>query len=589
MDSSLRKQIYFLLILISSGIILGRIIATDNVADRSVQNYRLQQIPKQLEEKKRDLQKKGISPDEIGRRLQKWTVSLIQDARKARPTLSANDRSRWLTMRALIEPDSRVYRFLPLAEGDIVSSPVATKDLRRNCNCDCIQQFHRNNLQVKRYQRCLVPYAIDKAMETPGWDTIDMVKHGLPGEEYNPADPFSGYLYSSKPPLLPTIMAVPYGILYHTTGISLKENPWWAVRILLIVLNLIPLMIAWILFAQMIDDLGKTDWGRIFAMSVVCFGTFVSTFATTLNNHLPAVVCITFAVYGSYQILYRDQKGIFWFFFTGFFGALSVACELPALAVAALLCLVLLVRIPKKTLTIAIPSGLIVVFAFFATNYIAHGTFKPAYAMKRNHVKMAEMNSSNDSDLSGKIPSFDKKDWYIYHYFPSGQPRDEKRARLSYWANRVGIDRGEANPLVYFFHTTIGHHGLFSLTPIWIFSMIGLLMLISGQYSRSVRIYAWSTIGLTLLFFVFYLTRDQGDRNYGGMSCGLRWFFPLIPLWIFPMLPFLDKIAFSRWMRGVALILLILSIMSASYPLWNPWSHPWLYHFMLDRGWITGF
>ncbi|MDO5580013.1 MAG: hypothetical protein Q4G69_02665 [Planctomycetia bacterium] len=585
MDTSLRKQIYFLLILISSGIMLGRIIATDNVADRSVQTYRLQQIPKQLAEKKKDLQKKGIAPEEIDRRLQKLAVSLIQDAQKARPTLSANDRSRWLTIRALVEPDSRVYRFLPVVENNSVKTPVPTVDLRRNCGCNCVQQFNRANLKAKKYERQLVPYAIDKAMETSGWDTIDMVKHGLPDEEYNPEDPFSGYLYSSKPPLLPTLMAVPYGILYHTTGISLKEDPWWAVRILLIVLNLIPLIISWILFSQMIDDLGKTDWGRIFAMSVICFGTFVSSFATTLNNHLPAVVCITFAVYGVYQILYHGRKNVFWFLFTGFFGAFSVVCELPALAVAGAICLILIVRFPAKTIAIAIPAGLLVAAAFFAANYIAHGTFKPAYAMKRDHIKIAKVDPSH----SGAVSSFDQNDWYIYNYFPSGRIREAKNARLSYWANRVGIDRGEPNPYVYFFHATIGHHGLFSLTPVWIFSMIGLFMIAFGPYDRPVRIFGWSSIGLTLLFFVFYLTRDQGDRNYGGMCCGLRWFFPLIPLWIFSMLPFLDRIASSRLMRGIALILLILSIMSVSYPLWNPWSHPWLYHFMIDRQWISGF
>ena len=45
----------------------------------------------------------------------------------------------------------------------------------------------------------------------------------------------------------------------------------------------------------------------------------------------------------------------------------------------------------------------------------------------------------------------------------------------SYWQpeNLRGIDRGEASPLRYAFKCLIGHHGLFSLTPIWLLSAAG--------------------------------------------------------------------------------------------------------------------
>ena len=49
------------------------------------------------------------------------------------------------------------------------------------------------------------PYAIDKVIQQPNWDTIDMVKH-------------DGHLYSSKPPLLPTLMAAVYWLIYRLTG-----------------------------------------------------------------------------------------------------------------------------------------------------------------------------------------------------------------------------------------------------------------------------------------------------------------------------------------------------------------------------------
>ncbi len=123
---------------------------------------------------------------------------LRRDAQLRRPFLSANDRSRWCTVRALVEPDMRV-------EG--------------------------------------APYAIDKVIQDPNWDTIDMVKH-------------DGHLYSSKPPLMATLMAGIYWIIYHVTGMSLATHPFIVGRIMLVIINVIPLAISFILLA----GIGRTLW-----------------------------------------------------------------------------------------------------------------------------------------------------------------------------------------------------------------------------------------------------------------------------------------------------------------------------------------
>ena len=53
-----------------------------------------------------------------------------------------------------------------------------------------------------RTQLRWVPYSINKVLAEPGWDTIDMVKHSLPSHGTGGQE----FLYSSKPPLLPTLM-----------------------------------------------------------------------------------------------------------------------------------------------------------------------------------------------------------------------------------------------------------------------------------------------------------------------------------------------------------------------------------------------
>ena len=45
-----------------------------------------------------------------------------------------------------------------------------------------------------------------------------------------------------------------------------------------------------------------------------------------------------------------------------------------------------------------------------------------------------------------------------------------------------------------------------------------------------------------------------------------------------------DRLAASRSGRVMAAVLLALSVMSATYPTWNPWTHPWLYNFLHSLG-----
>lgn len=628
-----RLRIYSILILVSGGLIFGRIMATDSIPDRTIQEYRLAQIQKTLQKKGLELRRKGVSDERIRAELRRVGKSLLADAKKERPTLSANDRSRWLTIRALVEPESRVYRYLPLDAHSHRKPFYSAGEVRRNdaanlISDDSSDRPKRENFPEKSYLKEWVPYAIDKGMETPGWETIDMVKHGLSDEEYDPADPFSGYLYSSKPTLLPTLMAVPYWLIYQTTGLSCRDHPFFMTRFLLVIYNLIPLMFGWFLMTRLIERFGRNDfggeeisesggnravsqedaesaqreksaretadWSKIFAVAVLCFATFLSTFAVTLNNHLPGVVAIIIALYAAVRILVDGEPKRRYFFIAALFGSLAVACEIPAILIAGLICLALLRKFPLRTIFVSLPAALAVIAAFFGTNYIAHGSFRQAYAHKRDHIALAKAENPDAAD-GFKVTTFDPNDWYVYRYFPSGAKREAKNARLSYWSDRQGIDRGEESRGVYALHALVGHHGLFSLTPVWILSVVGLFFWLFKRKGAEnvpvteIRLAGGAILAATLFFFVFYIMRDQGDRNYGGMTCGLRWFFPLIPFWILSMLPVLNILAKSRPGRTLALVLIFISAMSVSYPLWNPWSPPWFMNLMTELGWVGPF
>jgi hypothetical protein len=239
--------------------------------------------------------------------------------------------------------------------------------------------------------------------------------------------------------------------------------------------------------------------------------------------------------------------------------ALAAAAELPAVSLLALVGLLLVWRAPLATMIAFVPAALAVVAAFFATNYLAHDSLLPPYAHR---------SATDPAD-----------NWYEYTYTVNGQ------GRKSYWLDRQGIDRGEPSKGTYALHVLVGHHGIFSLTPVWLLSMFGMLgWLWSGDRSR--RDLALVVGALTVACLVFYIgLRPQVDRNYGGMTSGFRWMFWFAPLWLVVMLPAADRLAKSAAGMALAAVLLTLSTLSASYPTWNPWTHPWLYHWLEWCGW----
>ena len=503
-----RQQIYTLLIVVSAGLMLGRIIATNRTDTQLLQKSLLAQIPQKLAEKEQRLREANVPEDQLIAELKKTEERLLIDANHGLPVFSANDRSRWNTIRVLVEPDMRVHRTITHSDGS-----------------ECTET---------------VWYAIDKVQNVKGWDTIDMVKHDLPDQ------PGVGYLYSSKPPLLPTVLAAPYALMYWGSNgkLSLADEPYLVVRITVVVCNLLPLIFCWFLLSRLIDRFGTTEWGRVFTMVFVCFGTFLSTFAITLNNHLPAVISVTIAFYCAVRIVYDQESRWRYFAAAGFFSAFAVACELPALLFCCLLGLWLFCHQYSRMLFLFVPAALMVAVAFFATNYTAHKTYSLAYS---------------------------QQGWYFYEYERGG------RVLESYWKNPVGIDKGEPRREDYIFHATIGHHGLFSLTPVWAMSLIGLgFWLFDRRYcSMSVIILFTSVV-----VFAFYMAMPLELRNYGGMTSALRWLFWLAPLWSVALVAAADQFSRNVFFRVIALACLIISAMSAAYPTWNPWTMPWTYNLL---------
>jgi hypothetical protein len=493
----LRIGVYTILIALAAGNMSGRLLAVNAVNRQELETSAINQRVAAAE---REFKSEGLPDDLLQAKLAAARQLIEREERRQRPFLSGNDRSRWLAIRALVEKGT---------------------------------------------------FAIDDLIDRHVWNTIDMVKHrGRDGQMH---------LYSSKPPLLIVLLAGEYWLINQATGWTLEKNPYEVGRVMLFTVHVLPLVLMFAIAARLAERLGTTDWGRIFVVAAAAFGTFLTTFAVVLNNHIIGAVSAAVALYAFVRIWFDGDDRVRWYAVAGAAAAFAAANELPALSLLALIAAPLLWRNLNSWLLGFFPAAAVVAAAFFGTNYWAHGSLRPPYAHRSD---------SNPED-----------NWYAYTYTVAG------KERKSYWLDPQGIDRGEPNKSTYAFHTLVGHHGVFSLTPMWVLSVVGLGIWIA-RGSRRQRELAAGIALLSIVCLVFYIgLRPQDDRNYGGMTSGFRWVFWLAPLWLAAMVPAADRLAVSRRGMAFGLVLLAFSVLSASYPTWNPWTQPWIYNWLETNDW----
>ena len=401
------------------------------------------------------------------------------------PLLSANDRSRWCTVWSLVERGS---------------------------------------------------YEIDEIESDAAWSTIDKVRH----EEH---------FYSSKPPLMSTLVAGVYWFVKHSSGWNLTDHTAPAARLVLLIVNILPMIVALVVVAKIVERYSKTDAARYFVLIVAGFGTLLTPFLVTLNNHTLAAASVLFALYPAMLIHVDGRREWRYFAACGFFAAFACCNELPA-ALFSVSMFVLLLRVDfKRTAAVFIPAALIPLAAFFVTNYLATGGILPFY-------------------------TYYGTDKYVYVY----------EGVASYWNNPTGIDRGGDSPLAYFLHCTLGHHGVFSLSPVFLLTLVSWATL-RQRRDFALREFLILGLGLSVAVLGFYLTRTA-NYNYGGNTAGLRWMFWLIPFWLIGLIPVVDEFCRKRWFQIVCCGLLSVSVFSAVAPISNPWRPPWMFTLMESWGWI---
>ncbi|MCP4777874.1 MAG: hypothetical protein GY880_26950, partial [Planctomycetaceae bacterium] len=452
-------------------------------------------------------------------------------ARGDSPFFSANDRSRWCTIRSL--GDDGTYRI--------------DEAIRRGQPID--------------------------------WDSIDKVQHvGEDGRLH---------FYSSKPTLLPTLLAGVYRGVKIVTGRDLENDPIFVARLMLLLVNVGGWAVYLYFMALTINSIPVRDWSRYYVLACAGFGTYLSTYVNTLNNHLPAAISVMISLYCLSVIWRKENAGWRYFFAAGLFSAFAAANELPALSFFSLAALYCLVRSPRGTAFGFVPGFVLVAVGFFGTNFLAHGEYRPAYAHRGDGDVVKTLTGDFEVALAkGQLPpelNYDElgspevsvgtwpsspsnetrwvvrdllsaKQFSIVNVGDAGGAGFEYEIRQwdnwydypgSYWLDvnaesKSLVDRGQPSGILYAFHVLFGHHGVFSLTPMWVMSFAGMFSLligakIAGQFQM--RWLGLMTVVLSVVVIGFYLNRPEMDRNYGGVTSALRWLFWLAPLWLVCMLP----------------------------------------------------
>ena len=430
------------------------------------------------------------------------------------PIYSSNDRSRWATVRALVD------------EGTYV--------IGKRENFDRKTGYTDTGIIFEDQYRSL-----DKVM-----------------------DPETGLFYSSKPPLYPTMLAGGYLLLKKFLGWDIVGDRWYVICTLLMVFNVLPFGVYLFLLARIVEERGGTDFGRLLTFVTAAFGTFLMTFVPTVNNHLPGAFCVLFAVYPLLRKATSETTG--GLIVAGFMAGLACTFEFPAAAFLAGLFALITATSPKRAVLIFLPAALVPVLALVLANQMAMGRVLPAY-----------------TEFGGP--------WYNY---PG-----------SYWAKAgtdaaKGIDFANETKDVYAFHLLFGHHGWFSLTPVWALALGGLVggswkavpelattfaRFGKGTLESRMKFLPLIILAVSTVVIGFYIYKTN---NYGGFTSGPRWLFWLTPLWLLGLLPAADWLGRTTAGRWVAIVLMGISVFSVFYPSANPWRPPWVLQLLETEDWL---
>lgn len=335
-----------------------------------------------------------------------------------------------------------------------------------------------------------------------------------------------GHFYSDKLATPQLLGAVVYWPIWR---LGIRLAPDWNLAYYLVTLFTVKLF--WLLgLAAFYRSLAYTrlDRARRLWLTVALgTGTLVLSWSATFNNHSLAASWVAIA----FWFLLRAKDGgrvLPNLALSGLFFGLAGSSDVPTMAFPAAFGLyVLLDRRLRRGTWAYVAALLVAVAPALAVNYAISGSLVPVQIVAANF-------------------DFPGSPWTAEHL------------------TGTGINTG---PFLadYTVRMLVGPGGFLLYNP---FSLLALPLMVREIVRR--RRFAAEALVVLLMSVVIIGYYCLTSNNYGGDAYSIRWFVPMLPLWMFFVYPLLEGKGAWRWV--VLGAFLAVSVPIAVIGTWNPWS-----------------
>lgn len=302
-----------------------------------------------------------------------------------------------------------------------------------------------------------------------------------------------GRFVSAKPPML-SLIAVPfYKVFSIVTGQRFRDAPKASVTTTNILLGLISFIGLLIYYKQICLLLGFDPKYVFYGTLLFCFTYLGLAYSTVLNRHSFAAFTLVACLFHTLKLGQLHSK-IRHVVLAAIFAALSVTIDYVTGFVIGAMLIYALVKISKMRVVVysVLFAGVCCLHLFVM--FVKTGQFLPLILV--THLGTLDYPGSywitesrmSDMDLLGRPHN--------------RQPR-----------------------LVYMYHTLVGHHGIFSMTPVLVFGVLSFFIKKTQNMGQKAFFHTLLVaVALTYLVLVFK------TFNYGGVCVGFRFILSVIPI-----------------------------------------------------------
>ena len=421
------------------------------------------------------------------------------------------------------------------------------------------------------------------------------------------------HFYSSKPPVMPFLMAGEYWIL-HRIGLDFDDDKdtQFLVWILTFTFTGIPFLLIGVFFKWSSRWFIRDPLMRLVGLFIILFCNELLGFAQTVNNHVPAASLFFISMILAIGLVHRKIESTpINFFLTGLVAGLLPTVDIPAAFFCVPLWFYLVTAFPRKTLIWFSLGALPPLALHFVLTYIISGQWKPFYLIKEYYewegsywgLPMA-MDAAGDYEnkatnffhlfvgrkgLFSLYPTLLLSAAYIFYVIGLKKWIVNRAAEILYlsvvplcawmaWAYNRDI-RWVPEASLFFFM-------LFALAPFVIVELLVKAMNATKDPDEPALVLESVSMGILTLIWVLFYTFKQS--NYGGSATGYRWF-----MFFTPSLQFFGILAL-KYLKATWVWWLVCALAGvAYYSSWQATVHPWSMNYDWPvrylGGWITRF